>query len=179
MRDAVAGRLAEVGLELHPDKTRIIYCKDDDRRDDHEVTSFVFLGYEFRPRLAKNKYGKHFVSFLPAVSKEAMKAMGAEIRSWHWAKRSDKSLGDLALMFNSIVQGWINYYGRFYRSRLLQFLRRLNDHLVRWACRKYKRLHRRERRAMELLAGAARRYPGLFAHWRIGARPDGWAMGAG
>jgi RNA-directed DNA polymerase len=179
VRDAIAGRLAEVGLELHPDKTRIIYCKDDDRRDDHEVTSFVFLGYEFRPRLAKNKYGKHFVSFLPAVSKEAMKAMGAEIRSWHWAKRSDKSLGDLALMFNSIVQGWINYYGRFYRSRLLQFLRRLNDHLVRWACRKYKRLHRRERRAMELLAGAARRYPGLFAHWRIGARPDGWAMGAG
>ena len=179
VRDAVAGRLAEAGPELHPGKTRIIYCKDDDRRDDHEVTSFVFLGYEFRPRLAKNKYGRHFVSFLPAVSKEAMKAMGAEIRSWHWAKRSDKSLSDLALMFNSVVQGWINYYGRFYRSRLLQFLRRLNDHLVRWACRKYKRLHRRERRAMELLAGAARRYPGLFAHWRIGARPDGWAMGAG
>ena len=179
VRDAIAGRLAEVGLELHPGKTRIIYCKDDDRRDDHEVTSFVFLGYEFRPRLAKNRHGKHFVSFLPAVSKEAMKAMGAEIRSWHWAKRSDKSLGDLALMFNSIVQGWINYYGRFYRSRLLHFLRRLNDHLVRWACRKYKRLYRRERRAMELLAGAARRYPGLFAHWRLGARPDGWAMGAG
>ena len=137
-------------------------------------------GTTFRPRLAKNKHGKHFVSFLPAVSKEAMKAMGAEIRSWNWAKRSDKSLGDLALMFNSIVQGWINYYGRFYRSRLLCFLRRLNDHLVRWACRKYhKRLRNRERRAMELLAGAARRYPGLFAHWRLGARPDGWAMGAG
>jgi group II intron reverse transcriptase/maturase len=105
VRDAIAGRLAEVGLELHPDKTRVVYCKDDDRRDDHEVTSFVFLGYEFRPRLAKNKYGRHFVAFLPAVSKEAMKAMGAEIRSWNWAKRSDKSLGDLALMFNSIVQG--------------------------------------------------------------------------
>ncbi|HEV2372820.1 MAG TPA: group II intron maturase-specific domain-containing protein [Streptosporangiaceae bacterium] len=100
------------------------------------VTSFVFLGYEFRPRLAKSKYGKRFVSFLPAVSKQAMKAMGAEIRSWHWAKRSDKSLSDLALMFNSAVQGWINYYGRFYRSRLLSFLRRLNRHLTRWACRK-------------------------------------------
>jgi RNA-directed DNA polymerase len=180
VRDAIAGRLAEVGLELHPDKTRIVYCKDDDRRGDHEVTSFVFLGYEFRPRLAKNRHGKHFVSFLPAVSTEAMKAMGKEIRSWHWAKRSDKSLGDLALMFNSVVQGWINYYGRFYRSRLLYFLRRLNDHLVRWACRKYdKRLRNRERRAMELLAGAARRSPRLFAHWRLGARPDGWAMGAG
>jgi RNA-directed DNA polymerase len=179
VREAIAARLAQVGLELHPGKTRIIYCKDADRRDDHEVTSFTFLGYEFRPRLAKNRHGKHFVSFLPAVSKEAMKAMGAEIRSWHWAKRSDKSLGDLALMFNSVVQGWINYYGRFYRSRLLYFLRRLNRHLMRWACRKYKRLKRRERRAMAWLAEIARRSPRLFAHWRLGARPDGWAMGAG
>ena len=179
VRDAIAGRLAEVGLELHPEKTRIVYCKDDDRRDDHEVTSFVFLGYEFRPRLAKSKYGKHFVSFLPAVSTEAMKAMGAEIRSWHWAKRSDRSLGDLALMFNSVVQGWINYYGRFYKSELLCFLRRLNRHLVRWACRKYKRLKRRERRAMAWLAEIAQRSPRLFAHWRLGACPDGWAMGAG
>ena len=109
MRDAIAERLAQAGLELHPGKTRVVYCKDDDRRGDHEVTSFTFLGYEFRPRLAKNRHGKHFVSFLPAVSTGAMKAMGAEIRSWHWAKRSDKSLGDLALMFNSKVQGWINY----------------------------------------------------------------------
>jgi RNA-directed DNA polymerase len=179
MRAAIAARLAEVGLELHPGKTRIVYCKDADRRGDHEVTSFTFLGYEFRPRLAKNRHGKHFVSFLPAVSRDAMKAMGTEIRSWHWAKRSDKSLGDLALMFNSVVQGWINYYGRFYRSRLLCFLRGLNRHLMRWACRKYKRLKRRERRAMAWLAEIARRSPHLFAHWRLGARPDGWAMGAG
>jgi RNA-directed DNA polymerase len=179
VRDAIAARLAQVGLELHPDKTRVVYCKDADRRGDHEVTSFTFLGYEFRPRLAKNKFGKHFVSFLPAVSTDAMKAMGREIRSWHLARRSDKSLDDLARMFNSIVQGWINYYGRFYRSRLLQFLRRLNRHLTRWASRKYKRLKRRERRAMGWLAEIARRSPRLFAHWRLGARPDGWAMGAG
>ena len=180
VRDAIADRLAQVGLELHPRKTKIVYCKDADRTGSHEHEKFTFLGYEFRPRLAKNRHGKHFVSFLPAVSPEAMKAMGREIRSWHWAKRSDKSLGDLALMFNSVVQGWINYYGRFYRSRLLYFLRRLNDHLVRWACRKYdKRLRNRERRAMELLGGVAQRSPRLFAHWRLGARPDGWAMGAG
>jgi RNA-directed DNA polymerase len=179
VRDAIAARLTQVGLELHPDKTRVVYCKDADRRDDHEVTSFTFLGYEFRPRLAKSKTGHHFVSFLPAVSPAAMKAMGREIRSWHLARRSDKSLDDLARMFNSIVQGWINYYGRFYRSRLLYFLRRLNRHLTRWACRKYRRLKRRERRAMGWLAEIARRSPRLFAHWRLGARPDGWAMGAG
>jgi RNA-directed DNA polymerase len=179
MRDAIAARLAQVGLELHPDKTRIVYCKDADRTGSYEHMKFTFLGYEFRPRLAKNKHGKHFVSFLPAVSTVAMKAMGREIRSWHMARRSDKSLDDLAGMFNNIVQGWINYYGRFYKSRLLHFLRGLNRHLMRWACRKYKRLKRRERRAMAWLAEIARRSPRLFAHWRLGARPDGWAMGAG
>jgi RNA-directed DNA polymerase len=179
VRDAIAARPAEVGLEVHPDKTRIVYCKDADRRDDHEVTSFTFLGYTFRPRLAKNKWGKHFVSFLPAVSKDAVKAMGREIRSWHIARRSDKSLDDLARMFNSIVQGWVNYYGRFYKSMLYPLLRRLNQHLMRWACRKYKRLKRRERKAMHWLAEVAKRAPGLFAHWRFGLRPDGWAMGAG
>ncbi|HWT79250.1 MAG TPA: group II intron reverse transcriptase/maturase [Candidatus Methylomirabilis sp.] len=178
VRDALAARLAEVGLELHPAKTRVVYCKDADRRGDHEVTSFTFLGYTFRPRLAKNRWGKHFVSFLPAVSKDAVKAMGREMRSWHIARRSDKSLTDLAQMFNSIVQGWINYYGRFYKSMLYPLLRRINEHLVRWACRKYKRLRRRERRAKELLARAARRFPALFAHWRFGLKPDGWTMGA-
>jgi RNA-directed DNA polymerase len=157
VRDALAVRLAAVGLELHPDKTRIVYCKDADRRGDHEVTSFTFLGYTFRPRLAKSKHGKHFVSFLPAVSRDAVTAMGREIRSWHIARRSDKSLGDLARMFNSIVHGWINYYGRFYKSMLYPLLRRINDHLVRWAMRKYKRLRRREKRAGELLAEASRR----------------------
>ena len=178
VRDALAQRLAAVGLELHPDKTRIVYCKDADRRGDHRVTSFTFLGYTFRPRLARTRWGKHFVSFLPAVGKDAIKAMGRELRSWHIARRSDKSLTDLALMFNSIVQGWINYYGRFYKSMLYPLLRRINEHLVRWAMRKYKRLRRREKRARQLLVDASRRSPQLFAHWRIGLKPGGWTMGA-
>ena len=178
VRDALAQRLAAVGLELHPDKTRIVYCKDADRRGDHRVTSFTFLGYTFRPRLARTRWGKHFVSFLPAVGKDAIKAMGRELRSWHIARRSDKSLDDLARMFNSIVQGWINYYGRFYKSMLYPLLRRINEHLVRWACRKYKRLRRREQRARQLLVEASRRSPQLFAHWRIGLKPGGWTMGA-
>jgi RNA-directed DNA polymerase len=178
VRDALAARLAQVGLELHPDKTRIVYCKDANRRDSYEHTSFTFLGYTFRPRLAINRFGRQFVSFLPAVSKEAIKAMGKVLRSWRLANRSDKSLMDLARMFNNIVQGWINYYGRFYQSALYPLLRRINDYLVRWACRKYKRLRRREKRSRELLAGTARRYPNLFAHWRFGVKPDGWTMGA-
>jgi RNA-directed DNA polymerase len=178
VRARLAQRLATVGLELHPDKTRIVYCQDATRHDDHEVTSFTFLGYTFRPRLAMTRWGKHFVSFLPAVSKDAITAMGRKIRSWHIARRSDKSLDDLALMFNPIVQGWINYYGRFYKSMLYPLLRRINEHLMRWAMRKYTRLRRRQQRARELLATASRRSPQLFAHWRIGLKPDGWTMGA-
>jgi RNA-directed DNA polymerase len=176
--DAIARRLADCRLELHADKTRIVYCKDADRRGSHEHERFDFLGYTFRPRLSRSRHGKHFVNFSPAVSDEAAKAVRREIRSWQLQLRSDKTLRDLARMFNVIVQGWINYYGRFYRSGLYPSLRRLNDYLVRWAMRKYKRLRRHPAQARRFLAEVARREPGLFAHWRLGLRPDGWTMGA-
>ena len=141
VRDAIARRLAQCGLELHPDKTRIVYCKDEDRRATYANERFDFLGYTFRPRSSKRRGWQVFVNFLPAVSDDAMKAMGRELRSWRINCRSDKSLDDLAQMFNNVVQGWINYYGRFYKSRLYPLLRRMNEYLVRWAKRKYKRLH--------------------------------------
>jgi RNA-directed DNA polymerase len=175
---ALSERMTEVGLELHPDKTRIVYCKDADRRGSYEHERFDFLGYTFRPRLSKNKFGKHFVNFTPAVSEDARKAISREIRSWHITRRSDKTLSDLARMFNPIVRGWITYYGRFYKSWLHPVLRHINDGLVRWAMRKYKRLHGHPRRAKRWLANVARREPALFAHWKLVA-PDGWAMGAG
>ncbi len=93
--------------------------------------------------------------------------------------RSGTTLTELARSINVIVRGWIGYYGRFYRSLLARLLRRINEYIVRWAMRKYKRLRRRPARARRLLAGVARRQPDLFAHWQIGARPDGWTMGAG
>jgi hypothetical protein len=117
------------------------------------------------------------VNFSPAVSDDAMKAIGQELRSWRINCRSDKTLTDLARMFNPIVQGWINYYGRFYKS-LYPVLGRINEYLIRWAMRKYKRLRGHRTRAVEWLAGVARREPNLFAHWRFGVRPDGWTVGA-
>ena len=123
---AIVERMAQVGLELHPDKTRIVYCKDANRRGSHEHERFNFLGYTFRPRLSKSRHGHHFVNFSPAVSDDATKAIGKEIRSWRINRRSDKTLTDLARMFNPIVQGWINYYGRFYKSMLFLVLRRIN-----------------------------------------------------
>lgn len=166
IRDAIAQRLADCGLELNEAKTRIVYCKDADRRDSHEHERFDFLGYTFRPRRSKNRHGKYLINFTPAVSDTAGKAMRREIRRWRLNMRSDKTLGDLARMFNSGVRGWINYYGRFYPSGLYPTLRHINGYLVRWARRKYKRLHRHARRARQFLASVARREPGLFAHWR-------------
>jgi RNA-directed DNA polymerase len=179
VKDMIAKRLAQHKLELHPEKTRIIYCKDDDRRGSYEHEKFDFLGYQFRPRLSKNKQGKYFVNFTPAISEKARKEISREIRSWSIHLRSDKSIEDLARMFNAIVQGWINYYGRFYKSWLYPILRHLNHDLVLWARKKYKRLRAGRHRAQRWIAHIARREPNLFAHWRFGLRPDGWVMGAG
>jgi RNA-directed DNA polymerase len=168
---AIVERMAQVGLELHPDKTRIVYCKDASRPGSHEHQRFNFLGYTFRPRLAKSKHGNFFVSFLPAVGDDAKKTIGREIRSWRLNRRSDQALKDLARMINPIVQGWINYYGRFYKSLLYPLFHRLNEHLARWASRKYKRLHHHHARAVHWLRSVAGRDPTLFAHWRLGVRP--------
>jgi RNA-directed DNA polymerase len=176
--DAIAKRMAQVGLELHPDKTRIVYCKDSNRHGSHEHEQFGFLGYTFRPRLARSRRDELFVSFCPAVSDEAAKAVRHTIKRWRLHRWSEATLADLARSINAIVRGWANYYGRFYPSQFARSLRRINDYLVRWAMWKYKRLRCHSARARAFLANVARREPDLFAHWRLGLRPDGWAMGA-
>lgn len=168
VRDAIAGRLADCGgLQLHPDKTRIVYCKDGRRRGSYEHTSFTFLGYGFRVRKVRTKRGEYFFGFNPAISDEAAKSIRAQIRSWRLHLRSGSTLKDLAREINMIVRGWINYYGRFYPSALVVSLNRINDYLVRWIVRKYKRFRGRWMRARDALGRAARLYPGLFAHWKL------------
>jgi RNA-directed DNA polymerase len=172
VREAVRRRLEECGLELHPEKTRIVYCKDDDRPGDYEHVRFDFLGYTFQPRRAKNRWGKHFVSFLPAISGKAAKRIRATMRGWKLAAtRNNQSLEDLARLIDPSVRGWMNYYGRFYRSKCVDVLRHLNRLLVRWACRKFRRFRRRERAAGYWLGRVARRDPKLLALWALGVRP--------
>ncbi len=167
LKNALEQRFADCGLELHPEKTKIVYCKDDDRRLDYPATSFDFLGYTFRPRRSKNRKGKFFINFSPAISNKAAKAIRQEVRSWKLHLRSDKSLEDLARMFNAVIRGWINYYSAFYKSALYTTLRRIDRRLVIWATRKFKRLRGHRRRATHWLERIARRQPGLFAHWRL------------
>jgi RNA-directed DNA polymerase len=167
--DAIVERLAQVGLELNPGKTRIVYCRDSNRKGSHEHEQFTFLGYTFRPRSARNRSGKMFVNFLPAISDDAAKTISNTIKRWRLHLWSGKALADLAREINPIVRGWINYYGRFYRSRLISLLRRINEYLARWAMRKHKRLRRRPRQARAFLAGVNAREPKLFAHWGLAA----------
>lgn len=141
---------------------------DSDRPGSYEHESFDFLGCTFRPRKAKAKNGRVFVSFLPAVSDSAAKAKRCEIRRWRLHLWTSKDLSDIAVFVNPIVRGWIDYYGRFYRSRSIPVLRCwINEYLIRWAMRKYKRLRHRPRKAVRLLAQIARSDPDLFAHWRL------------
>lgn len=171
LRESLEKRLAECKLELHPTKTRIVYCKDDDRRGDFPETKFDFLGYTFRARRSKNKFGKYFINFTPAVSNKAKKAMQQEIHDWRMHLKPDKTLEDLSHMFNPILRGWVNYYGRFYKSEIYPVLTHMNRALIRWARRKYKKLERHQRRASYWLGKIARREPKLFVHWQMGIFP--------
>jgi RNA-directed DNA polymerase len=161
---ALAQRLDSVGLRLHPDKTRIVYCKDDRRRGWFEHTSFTFLGYTFGPRTVLGRDGRMFTGFLPAVSASALKAMGQRVRAWRIHLRTGQDLAELAGWINPIVAGWMTYYGRFYRSRLYPFLQRINAYLMRWARNKYQRLNSYKRFKAWWL-GLVDREPGLFRHW--------------
>ena len=171
LRKAISERFAQCKLELHPEKTKIVYCKDDDRRKSHANEKFDFLGYTFRARRSKNKYGKFFINFSPAVSDKAKKKIADTIRSWKMHLRSDKTLKDLSRMFNPIIRGWINYYGKYYKSELYPLFNVANRTLAKWATRKYKKLRRHKLRAMHWLGKIAMREPDLFAHWKMGVTP--------
>ena len=174
---ALAERLGSLGLELHPGKTKIVYCQDTKRRRDFEHTSFDFLGYTFRARLAKGRYG-FFVNFSPAMSATAKKAKGKQIRSWHLNRRSGTDLSGIAQGINPQVRGWINYYGAFYRSELYSIAARIDEHLVRWAMQKFKRLRGRVERAWAWLNAVRQHQPQLFAHWALISRAQGRPVGA-
>jgi len=162
--EALAGRMEQVGLRLHPAKTRIVYCQDAGRRGSHEHTSFDFLGFTFRARTARSRNGGQFASFQPAASKEALNKMSARVRSWRLHRRTWHTFGELAREINPIVRGWMQYYGRYYRSVLEPLLGRINAYLVRWIRRKYKRLQGKVK-ASRTLRGIIERAPNFFAHW--------------
>ena len=162
-------RFEACGLRLHPDKTHIVYCKDGQRKGRYKHTSFDFLGYTFRPRVVKNrKRNSLFVSFTPAVSKTAQKAMRFKLRKLRIRLRTDLNIAQLAGWLNPMIHGWLGYYGQFCRSEMYKVFRQLNRALVRWARRKFRTLRKHKTRASEFIQRIIKTNPRLFAHWRAG-----------
>ena len=158
-------RMEQVGVSLHPEKTRIVYCKDGRRRGSHEHTEFTFLGFTFRARALRARNGNVFTGFAPAVSKDAIKKMSAQVKSWRLHALTGHTIGEIARAVNPVIRGWMQYYGAFYKTELHPVLRRINAYLVRWIRKKYRRL-----RPVKKAHGAWKRitgqYPALFAHWQ-------------
>jgi RNA-directed DNA polymerase len=175
---AIEERLKECKLELHPDKSGIVYCKDSSRRKDYPKVSFTFLGYEFRPRSSKTRDGKFRTNFLPAISASATKRIRQEIREWNLPRQTSVSLNELARRYNHHIRGWMNYYSHFYKSALYRLYEHIDNKLMRWARRKYRKLVGKPRQARAWLNNVVSRQPRLFVHWLAHGKVAVRAMGA-
>ncbi|MCX7119954.1 MAG: group II intron reverse transcriptase/maturase [Legionellales bacterium] len=169
MMDSLRERFTECGLQMHPDKTKIVYCKDSSRKSRYQNTSFDFLGYTFRGRRVMHvKTNRMFVGFNPAVSKASKQSMRNKIREKKWHLASDLDIKDIAAQWNPVLKGWSNYYGHYYRSELDSVWRYFNTVLASWARRKYKKLHRSRMQSGKFIERMARKRADLFVHWKLG-----------
>jgi RNA-directed DNA polymerase len=174
LKRRLSDRLKGCGLELHPEKTQIVYCKDSNRRQRGMAKmSFDFLGYTYKPRLAQNSQrGEWFTNWLPAVSNKSMRSMNEKMRKWAVLKKTSHTLQEVAAEINPVLTGWINYYSKFYKAKLVNFMHIINVKLANWARRKYKNLRASEMKAIRWLHGVSARQPKLFAHWALlGSKP--------
>ena len=167
IKAAIAARMKECKLELHPEKTKIVYCQDDSRTEKAESTEFDFLGFTFRQRTVRGSGSRLFNSFNPAISDKAKKAIWTEIKSWKVYRRSDLTIFEISRYYNSKIRGWIGYYGRFRKSALYSLFKEFNSMLRRWVNKKYKKSRGSKKVLRKWLDGVARTNPGLFSHWQL------------
>jgi len=158
-------RMEIAKLELHPVKTKIVYCKDDDRKGTYPHTSFTFLSYSFRARSTRNRWGKLFAGFSPAMSDESAAKIRQEIRDQVATKYTTGTVEQLAAKLNPKIRGWMNYFARYYKSRFLSIVRFLEYRLRKWAMRKYKRLRYQKKKVTNWWNRIRRQQPKLFVHW--------------
>jgi len=168
LKAELQARLAECQLQMHPTKTRIVYCKDDKRKGSYPIVKFDFLGYEFRPRAVWGTRSKRvFCGFTPAVSPSALKTMRSKIRELNISGRTQVSLADVAQEINPIVRGWFGYYGQYTPSALGPMVRYVNQTLLAWAMRKFKRFRGHKIRTSQFLQRLVKDRASLFVHWRL------------
>ncbi|HNC85260.1 MAG TPA: group II intron reverse transcriptase/maturase [Nitrospira sp.] len=163
---SIASRLEECGLLMHPEKSKIVYCQDSKRTGNYPLVQFTFLGFTFRPRKARSKYGI-FTGFLPGVSNAALKRMRETVRGWEFYRQTPATLADLARQCNPTIRGWWNYYGAFYQTAMHGLFQYIDRKLERWARRKYKSLSQHKRRSAEWLGKMKQVLPQTFTHWSV------------
>ena len=163
----IALRLAECGLTMHPEKSKVVYCKDSNRTASYPHVTFTFLGFTFRPRRALDRRKKAFTNFLPAVSADALKRMRKEVRGWRIHRQSSGTLDELARQYNPRIRGWWNYFGAFYRSAMHKLFQYIDGKLMQWATCKYKTLSRHKTRSARWLRRVSKQSPQLFYHWSV------------
>ena len=167
--NAVGERLNTCGLELHPDKTKLVYCRDFHRKGKYPDVKFDFLGYSFQPRSAKSKKtGKLFIGYDCAISISSRKRLADKLEELPIDSLSFKSIVGIAQHLNPMIRGWVNYYGKFRGYELSKVFRLLRNRLVRWARKRYKRYRTRLNKAFKWLDRVRKQYPNLFYHWQLG-----------
>jgi len=155
------------GLQIHLEKSRIAFCKSSGRGDNYGIVSFDFLGYTFKPRRTVSNRGAIFLGFNPGVSKKSLKRMNTVIKQSVVFKSTQCGITDIARELNPKIRGWLNYYGKYRRSDLNRLWEILNNRLIRWARKRFKRLKRSTRLASKWIRGVYNSNPSLFLHWRI------------
>ncbi len=169
LKVAIGDRMRECKLELHPEKTKIAYCKQWNRRGNYSTATFDFLGYEFRPREAVNRNKERFTGFLPAMSKKSLQRTRKVVRGWKLCSMSHMEILDISIEYGAMIQGWMQYYGRFYKTQLKSLLRYIDTAISIWACKKFRRFRGRLKKARKWVARLAKREPTLFPHWELAA----------
>jgi len=169
--EQIKERLEACKLQLHPVKTKVVYCKQFNRQGDYKNVSFTFLGYYFKPRKVKTQTGKIKLGFSPAISKEAKMKIRAEIKEMNIRNRTSERIEDIAKLLNAKVRGWLNYFGKFRASSLYSVMYELNQRLIKWVANRHKRFRNKMHIALNWLRRVYRQLPNLFVHWSYGFQP--------
>ena len=169
---ALEERLKRCGLEMQAEKTKIVYCKDSNRIGNYPNIQFDFLGYTFMPRQTQNgRKDGSFTNWLPAVSARSMSSMRAKMKQWNMLRMAGCQIEEIAAEINPVIRGWINYYGKFYSSKMRSFLREVNLRIVKWARTKYLKVRPSVIKGLQWLKSISQKQPNLFAHWTYGSLP--------
>ena len=168
LRAALGERFAACGLRLHPDKTKVVYCKDSRRCAKYHEKTFSFLGFDFKPRRARSRDGKLYTVFTPGVSRNGQKRLVHVMRIWGIPRRTSESLEEIAKLVAPVLRGWMRYFQAFRPSEMYRVLYLLNRKLTDWYMKKYRT---RRHKAIRALARMAADRPRLFPHWQYGILP--------